>query len=79
MSHSCDVIAGQSTTKDIASMVESETGEIIRLLLVTNINDTQKLICESVHLQKENDARNSGPDKEITSTKCQFTELGYIR
>ena len=50
MSHSCDVIAGQSTTKDIASMVESETGEIMRLLLVTNINDTQKLICESVHL-----------------------------
>ena len=57
-------------------MVESETGEIIRLLLVTNINDTHKIICESVQLSKENDDRNPGPDKEITSTKCQFIELG---
>ena len=60
-------------------MVENETGEIMRLLLVTNIIDTHKIICESVQLQKENDGRNPGPDKEITSTKCQFIELGYIR
>ena len=31
-------------------MVESETGEIIRLLLVTNINDIHKIICEPVQL-----------------------------
>ena len=60
-------------------MVESETDEIIRLLLVTNINDIHKIICESMQLQKENDGRNPGPDKGITSTKCQFIELGYIR
>ena len=60
-------------------MVESETGEIIRLLLVTNINDIHKIICESMQLQKENDGRNPGPDKGITSTKCQFIEFGYIR
>ena len=60
-------------------MVESETGEIIRLLLVTNINDIHKIICESMQLQKENDGRNPGPDKGITSTKFQFIELGYIR
>ena len=52
-------------------MVESETGKII--------NDIHKIICESIQLYKENDGRNPGPDKGITSTKCQFNELGYIR
>ena len=61
-------------------MVESETGEvIIRLLLVTNINDMRKIICDSMQLQKENDDRNPGLDKGITSTKRQFNEFGYIR
>ena len=60
-------------------MVESETGEIIRLLLVTNINDMHKIISESMQLQRENDGRNPGPDKGITSIKCQFVEFGYIR
>ena len=31
-------------------MVESETGEIIRFLLVTNINDIHNIICESMQL-----------------------------
>ena len=31
-------------------MVECETGEIIRLLLVTNINDIHKIICDSMQL-----------------------------
>ena len=31
-------------------MVESETAEIIRLLLVTNINGIHKTICESTQL-----------------------------
>ena len=31
-------------------MVESETGEIIRLLLVTNINDRHKITFESMQL-----------------------------
>ena len=31
-------------------MVEGETGEIIRLLLVKNINDIHKIICESMQL-----------------------------
>ena len=53
MSHSCDVIAGQSTTKDIASMVDSETGEIIRLLLVANINDIHKIICVYAVVERE--------------------------
>ena len=60
-------------------MVESETGEIIRLLLVANVNDMHKIIPESMQLQKENNDRNPGPDKEITSIKSQFIELGYIR
>ena len=60
-------------------MVECETGEIIRLLLVTNINDIHKIIRDSMQLQKENDGKNPGFDKGITSTKCQFIELGYIR
>ena len=60
-------------------MVESETGEIIRLLLVANVNDMYKIIPESMQLQKENNGRNPGPDKEITSIKSQFIELGYIR
>ena len=60
-------------------MVESETGEIIRLLLVANVNDMHKIIPESMQLQKENNGRNPGPDKEITSIKSQFIELGYIR
>ena len=60
-------------------MVETETGEIIRLMLVTNINDIYKIICEPMQLQKENDDRNPGPDKGITTTKCQFIELDYIR
>ena len=59
-------------------MVESATGEIT-LFLVTNISDIDKIISESMQLQKENDGRNPGPDKRITSTKCQFIELGYIR
>ena len=60
-------------------MVETETGEIIRLMLVTNINDIYKIICEPMQLQKENIDRNPGPDKGITTTKCQFIELDYIR
>ena len=60
-------------------MVESEAGEIMRLLLVVNINDIHKIIPESIQLQKENNGRNPGPDKETTSIKCQFIELGYIR
>ena len=60
-------------------MVESETGEIIILLLAANINDIHKIIHESMQLQKENDGRNPGPVKGITSTKCQFIELGHIR
>ena len=31
-------------------MFESETGEITRLLLVTNINNIHKVICESMRL-----------------------------
>ena len=31
-------------------MVETETGEIIRLMLVTNINDIYKIICEPMQL-----------------------------
>ena len=31
-------------------MVESETGEIIRLLLVANVNDMHKIIPESMQL-----------------------------
>ena len=60
-------------------MVGSEAGEIIRLLLVTNINAIHETNCESMQLQKEKDGRNPGPDKGITSAKLQFIELGYIR
>ena len=60
-------------------MVESETGEIIRFLLVTNINDIHKIIFESVQLYKKNDGRNPGTYKGIISTKFQFIELGYNR
>ena len=54
MSHSCDVIAGENTTYDIAYMVESETGKIIRLLLlVTNINDKYEIICVYASVERE--------------------------
>ena len=53
MSHSCDVITGENTTYDIAYMVESETGKIIRLLLVTNINDRYKIICVYAAVERE--------------------------
>ena len=59
-------------------MVESEKGGIIRLVLVTNINDIHKIIWVYAVVER-NDGRNPGPDKGITSTKCQFIEFGYIR
>ena len=34
-------------------MAESETGKIIRLLLVTNINDRYKIICVYAAVERE--------------------------
>ena len=57
-------------------MVESETGEIIRFLLVTNINDIHNIICESMQLQKENDGEIKDLIKE--SLQLSFNLLSLV-